>query len=293
MTPASELIAQQHRRAFAAELNRPEEEIRLDVAAILIGAEDEAYLDVDVDACLQRISDLGQQARARLIDAPSGLRVEVFNRFMFEEVGFHGDEEDYYDPRNSYLHHVLDRRKGIPITLSVLYMLVGRSAGLEVEGVGLPGHFIVRVGEKELFETTLVDPFNRTTTTLREFQERLRQPELGQSFDEPEEMYDENTYVVTTSRIVQRMLLNLHSIYLNANLHRLALATVERLIIIVKYGDAWQHKDRGELLAELGRLPEAIEEYQAFLKRVEHSGVDHEQYRERLYSLQRQLAMRN
>ncbi len=293
MTPASKIIAQEHRRAFEAELDRPEDEIRLDVAAMLIGAEDEAHLEIDIDACLRRIEVMGQQARELLEDTPRGMRVEVFNRFMFEEVGLHGNEEDYYDPRNSYLHRVLDSHRGIPVTLSVIYMLVGRRAGLKVDGLGLFGHFIVRAGEKELFETTLVDPFNRTTTTLRECQERLRDPGLGQSYDEPEEMYDENTYVMSASLIVQRMLLNLRSIYTNARLYRLALATVERIAVLTKYGDAWEHKDRGELLAELGRLPEAIEEYQAFLKRIKNPTSFHEQYRDKLYALQRQQAMRN
>jgi regulator of sirC expression with transglutaminase-like and TPR domain len=287
MTPASKIIAQQHRRAFEAEFERPEEEIRLDVAALLVGAEDEAYLELEVEEYLRRIAALGQQARERLAESPQGTRVEVFNHFMFEEVGLHGNAEDYYDPRNSFLHRVLDRRTGIPITLSVIYMLVGREAGLEVEGIGLPGHFIVRAGEREMLETVLVDPFRGTMTTLRECQERLDQ------FYEDSPELEEEMFVTTTRLIVMRMLLNLKAIYLKARLYRQALAVVERMNTLTRNTDANGHKERGELLAQLGRLPEAVSELQAFLNRSPEPQERDEPVREQLRALQRQMAMRN
>src|ERR687889_603691 len=102
-----------------------------------------------------------------------GARVEALNRYLFDEQGFAGNVADYYDPRNSMLHQVLGRRLGIPITLSIVYMEVGRRAGLRVEGVGLPGHFVVRAFEDEEDEGVLVDPFNRRTTDPEECQGRI------------------------------------------------------------------------------------------------------------------------
>src|ERR1041384_6799719 len=115
---------------------------------------------------------MGEEARAR-ITRGGATPVEALNRYLFDEQGFEGNASDYYDPRNSMLHRVLERRTGIPITLSVVYMEVGRHAGLRVEGVGLPGHFVVRAYESDDTEGTLVDPFNRKVTDAEECQERV------------------------------------------------------------------------------------------------------------------------
>jgi regulator of sirC expression with transglutaminase-like and TPR domain len=172
MTPASKIIARGHREDFAAEVAGSDDEMRLEYAALLIGAEDEAHLEVDVMDCQRRLAGLGQRARERVAAAP-GAGVEAFNRFMFEEAGFLGNKQDYYNPRNSFLHSVLERHAGLPITLSIVYMEVGRKAGLLVDGIGLPGHFIVRASERAQLETTLVDPFYGQTLTPEDCQGRL------------------------------------------------------------------------------------------------------------------------
>src|SRR5205823_9346815 len=100
---------------------------------------------------------MAEALRGRLGDSPAQA-VGALNRVLFEEQGFRGNTEAYYDPRNSFLNDVLDRRTGIPITLSTVYMAVGRRAGLTVEGVGLPGHFVARVSTGE--GDVLVDPFH-------------------------------------------------------------------------------------------------------------------------------------
>jgi regulator of sirC expression with transglutaminase-like and TPR domain len=286
MTPASKLIAREHRQAFAAEVARSVAVIRLELAALLIAAEDEAHLEVDVREYLSRLASLGEQAREQVAAAAPGTGVEAFNRFMFDELGFHGNRLDYYNPRNSFLHHVLDRRAGLPITLSIVYMEVGRRAGLEVEGIGLPGHFVVRAREREQLEATLIDPFHGQTMSDEDCQARLDEIYGGQLTLDPSHLR-----AVTTREILVRLLMNLKSIYMNAQLYRRALAVVERILLVTPSA-VGEHRDRGALLVQLDRLPEAIVETQTYLNLSSHS-PDQEQVREQLQALQRKQAMRN
>jgi regulator of sirC expression with transglutaminase-like and TPR domain len=287
MTPASKIIAEKHRRAFAEELDKPDEELDLELAALLIAAEDQAHLDVDVMEYRARLAELGQRARERIAAAAPGIGIKAFNRFMFEEEGFHGNEKDYYDPRNSYLNQVLDRRTGLPITLSIIYMAVGRRAGLSVEGLSLPGHFIVRASEVGQLDETLVDPFYGKTLMLDECQERLDQ--LNETPVQLDPVYL-NEY--PTRPIIARLLINLNDIYKNANLYRQTLAVVERMLIVTKFTAIWEIRERATLLAQLDRLPEAIAALQTYLTHRVHSS-SLEQAREQLHALQRKQAMRN
>ena len=110
------------------------EPFRLDEACALIGAH--GGVGVDVDAVLGRLDDLA--------DSVPGPQLEDLLTCLFGVGGFAGDREHYYDPRNSYLHEVLDRRLGIPITLSVLVIEVGRRVGIQIDGIGTPAHFVAR-----------------------------------------------------------------------------------------------------------------------------------------------------
>src|ERR1051326_1812136 len=169
MTPADKLAAAEVRAMFASEAAKPDAEMSLARASLLVGAEEEPRA-CDVGRCLARLDEMGEEARARILRG--GSEVEALNRYLFDEQRFEGNESDYYDPRNSMLHRVLERRTGIPITLSIIYIEVGRRAGLSVEGVGLPGHFIVRATEGG-GDSLLVDPFNRKLTDEEECQKRL------------------------------------------------------------------------------------------------------------------------
>jgi regulator of sirC expression with transglutaminase-like and TPR domain len=124
------------------------DDVRLDEGALLIAAH--AYPDLDVDAELARLDDLA-------MGVPAGGGLEALRQYLFGELGFRGNDERYGDPRNSYLNDVLDRRLGIPITLSVVMIEVGRRVGVPLAGVGLPGHFLVR---HEGSPPQLIDPFN-------------------------------------------------------------------------------------------------------------------------------------
>jgi regulator of sirC expression with transglutaminase-like and TPR domain len=184
------------------------------------------------------------------------------------------------------LHQVLDRRSGLPIALSIVYLEVGRKAGLSVDGIGLPGHFIVRAGEREGLETMLVDPFYGKTLTAEDCQGRLDEIYGGQV-----NLDASHLRAVTTREILVRLLMNLKSIYINAKLYRQALAVIERILLLTPSA-VGEHRDRGALLAQLDRLPEAIVETQTYLNLSSHP-TDQEQVREQLQTLQRKQAMRN
>lgn len=285
MTPDSKLLARETRKAFSAEISRPEESIRLEYAALLVAAEDEAHQKVDVVECLLHLARLGVEARERVEAAP-GASVEAFNRFMFEEIGFAGNQLDYYDPANSYLNRVLERRVGIPLTLSIIYMEVGRKAGLDVEGIGLPGHFIVRARESDAVESVLVDPFNGKPIGLEDCQDRLEDV-----YGRQVTLTDEHLRPATSHEILVRLLTNLKAIYVRANLHRRTLATIDRILLLAPLA-AGEHRDRGVVLAQLEQLSEAIAELEGYLQ-MEAKAPDAEQVREQLHALKRRQAMRN
>jgi regulator of sirC expression with transglutaminase-like and TPR domain len=285
MTPASKLLAREMRQAFAAEVAKPDEAIRLEYAALLVAAEDEAHLNVDVVECLLRLAGLGIEARERVAAAP-GLAVEAFNRFIFEEAGFAGNQLNYHEPANSFLNRVIERRTGIPITLSIVYMEVGRKAGLEVDGIGLPGHFIVRARESDALESTLVDPFHGKTLEREDCQDRL-----DQVYDGQVALTDEHLRAATTRQILVRLLTNLKAIYARANSYRRTLAIIDRILLLTPL-DAGEHRDRGIILSQLERLPEAIDELEAYLQMASNAS-DAEQVREQLHALKRRHAMRN
>ncbi|HEX7316072.1 MAG TPA: transglutaminase-like domain-containing protein [Pyrinomonadaceae bacterium] len=284
MTPADKVAAAQVRRRFAAEVSRPEEVVDLARGALLVGAEEEPRR-ADVGHCLARLDAMGEEARALAVRR-GGSRVEALNAYLFEELGFNGNESDYYDPRNSMLHQVLARRTGIPITLSVVYIEVGRRAGLRVEGLGLPGHFIVRAFENDEGEGVLVDPFNRRATDSDECQSRM-----DAIYDGRLELDEEHFRPVGARSILARMLGNLKAVYVRAGLFRNALSAVERLLLLAP-SDLDERRDRGMLLAQLDRLHEAVADTQTYLN-LAPNATDADAVREQLKKMQARQAMLN
>jgi regulator of sirC expression with transglutaminase-like and TPR domain len=129
---------------FAQALARDDEGIDLARACLMIAQD--AYPGLEVESYLGQIDGMALRLRARL-PAAGGVEeaVVALNDFLFDRLGYWGNADDYYDPRNSYLNEVIDRKTGIPITLSILYMELGRRIGLPLEGVSFPGHFLVRL----------------------------------------------------------------------------------------------------------------------------------------------------
>jgi regulator of sirC expression with transglutaminase-like and TPR domain len=283
MTPADKLGAAGARSRFAREVLRPDGAIDLARAALLIGAEEEPR-HCDVGQCLARLDVLGEEARA-CFGRWGGSRVEALNRYLFEEQGFVGNEAAYYDPRNSMLHQVLGRHKGIPITLSVVYIEVGRRAGLRVEGIGLPGHFVVRASEDEGSEV-LVDPFNGRLTDREECQRRLDLIYEGKLT-----LQDEHLRPVGARSILARLLGNLKAVYVQAHLFRRGRAAGERLLLLVPH-DLDERRDRGMLLAQLNRTSEAIADTQSYLN-LAPDAPDAEVVREQLKKMRLRQALLN
>src|SRR5438552_4271175 len=155
MTPA------EARDAFTRLLQTPEPELDLAEAALLIAAEE--YPDLRPSVYLEQIARMGTELKRRIrAELVPRRAVETANTYLFEELHFKGILEEYYDPRNSFLNDVIERRVGIPITLAVLYIAIGERAGLPVRGVGMPGHFLVKYAPASSGEI-FIDAFNGRT----------------------------------------------------------------------------------------------------------------------------------
>lgn len=272
------------RARFAACVGRPEEEIDLAEAALLIAAEE--YPDLDVAAYLALLARMGGEARRRAAGARSpASALEALNRYLFDELGFAGNAEDYYDPRNSYVNEVLDRRTGIPITLSTVYMAVARHGGLPIRGVGFPGHFLVKL-EWEGGEIVL-DPFNRGVILTESDCERL----LTRTTEGRTRFSRDLLEATGTKAILARMLGNLKGVYSATRQFAKALSCVERILLLAP--DAPREiRDGGLLLAQLHRTEEAIQALLRYLKQTP-APEDAEKVREQLRALRMQQALLN
>lgn len=280
MTPAGKLLAGEARRRFAALVAQPEAALDLMHVALLVAAEEQPGLAVAQYRA--RLLELGLEARARVRERRAAPLLAL-NDFVFNELGFTGNEERYYDPRNSLLSYVLDARRGIPITLSLVYMELGRRAGLEVAGVGLPGHFIVRVRAQPDEPALLVDPFNRRIVDAADCQQQLDALYGGQVSLSPEHLRP-----ARPREILTRLLRNLKAIYIRARWHTRALAAVERILLVAP-AEHEERRDRGLLLAQLGRYAEARHDIELYLRRAPNA-ADAEQVQTELKKVRLQLA---
>ena len=265
-------------------LARPDREVNLAEAALLVAAEE--YADLDVRAYLVRLDEMGVALRQRLEEEPRPERaIMALNRYLFQEQGFRGNTERYYDARNSYLNDVIDRKTGIPITLSTVYMEVARRAGLEVEGVGLPGHFVVRVQMPS--RALLVDPFHGgSLLTERDCQERLDRIFEGKVKLEPKMLRP-----CRRKEMLERLLRNLKAIYLrDQNLDR-ALRVVD-LIVRIQPGSAEDLRDRGVLYAALDCYGLAARDLESYLA-LAPQARDAEDLAARVAQLKQQAARLN
>jgi regulator of sirC expression with transglutaminase-like and TPR domain len=245
------------RRKLEDILARPDRQVDLAEAALLVAAEE--YPQLDVRAYLVRLDEMGCALRQRLEDEPRPERaVMALNHYLFQEQGFRGNVEQYYDPRNSYLNEVLDRRTGIPITLSTVYMEVARRAGLEVEGVGLPGHFVVRI--KTPLLPLLVDPFHGgTLLTEKDCQDRL-----DRIFSGKVKLESKMLEPCRRKEMLERLLRNLKAIYLRDQDRDRALRVVD-LIVRIQPASAEDLRDRGILYAALDCYGLAARDLESYL----------------------------
>jgi regulator of sirC expression with transglutaminase-like and TPR domain len=246
------------RRRFAALIEHAQGEFRLAEGALLIAQEESPSLDVD--AYLRRLDAMAEVVSARLgLEIDPQRIVAQLNTYLFDEQGFRGNLEDYYDTRNSFLNDVLERKKGIPITLSVVYIELARQVGLPIVGVGMPGHFLVRYSAQPT--VFWIDPFHRGQILSQEdCQQRLADmygPALAWS--------DVYLQPVSDHAILQRMLYNLKAVYVHQGDHRRALRVVERLLLL-RPDVLAEVRDRGLLRAQVGSLEAALDDLQHYLQ---------------------------
>ena len=248
------------RERLVARLRDLEEPGALAEAALLIAAEE--YPALDVAAWLARLDALGARARERV--PPRGdadQTAAALTRLLVEDYGLRGNDADYYDPRNSFLNEVLERRLGIPLKLSLVYMDVGARAGVAVRGVGLPGHFVVRLERGETVR--LLDPFNGgrplDEADCRRLVERLGG---GRLRFEPAHLR-----AVSARAILIRMLANLKGVYTALGDWRRARGAVDRILLLAPEA-VGELRDRGLLSARLGEPVAAIGDWEAYLRRV-------------------------
>jgi regulator of sirC expression with transglutaminase-like and TPR domain len=240
---------------FSRLVSGSDETVDLAVASLLVAAQE--YPGLDVARYLDRLDAMGREARARVGRGP-GTAVEAMNAYLFEQEGFHGNLDDYYDPRNSFLNDVIDRRTGIPITLSVVYMEVARRAGLEVFGVGLPGHFLVRAEDSG--RTVLVDPFHGGAI----LSEEDCQKRLDRVFDRRVRLEPGMLAPCPRKGILARLLRNLKAIYVKADDYRRGLRTMD-LLLALDPGSAEDRRDRGLLHAAFDCYSLAAADLEAYL----------------------------
>jgi regulator of sirC expression with transglutaminase-like and TPR domain len=244
-------------------------DVRIDLArACLLIAED-AYPGLEVEKYMTELERLALRLRASLPqEAGAEERVAALNRYLYDELGYAGNADDYYDPRNSYLNEVMDRRTGIPITLSVIYMEIGRRIGLPLEGVSFPGHFLVRL--KMRSGLLVLDPFaGGEPQSERELRERLRRvvPEgaagpLGVQ-DLPLEEFLEPA---GNRQILARLLRNLKAIYRETDQPARLLEVLNRMLVVAPDATA-DLRDRGLVYHRLECYRAALKDLQDYVER--------------------------
>lgn len=213
---------------FAHVVQRPDDEIDLDVAALLIGDWDH---EVDIERYRRQLDEFAATARMRMVEREGEpfAPVRALNRTVFGDLGFRGNEEAYYDPRNSLLHKVIDRRLGIPITLSVIYMEVARRLEVEVAGVSFPGHFLLRYDEGDQF--LIFDAFHMgLSLDYDDLRQRLRQ--LRREAQKDIELSDAMLEPASKQHVLSRMLANLAGIYHRGGDPVRCVEVLERMLIL-------------------------------------------------------------
>jgi regulator of sirC expression with transglutaminase-like and TPR domain len=259
-------MPQTGRERFVELVSGSEEALDLAEAALLIAQEEQPQLDVS--AYLHKLEELAAAVRTRLSESSSPSDIVLnLNIHLFREEGFRGNTSAYYDPANSFLNEVLDRKTGIPITLSVVYIEVARRLGLPLVGVGFPGHFLVKYTGPE--GDVVLDPFlGGITLDHQQLTHKLQtmygeqNPLLGQ--------IPQLLAPASKKDILVRMLRNLKGVYFQKNDFARALSVIERILLIEPDVPA-EIRDRGSVHQRLGHLQAALRDFQRYVTLAPHA----------------------
>jgi len=250
-----------HAERFGRVISVPDEKINLAEAALLIAAEE--YRGLDVDAYLARFDAMAATLKGRLrADISPADTIIALNRFLYDEIGFTASAADYYDPRNSFLNEVLDRKRGIPISLAVVYLEVGRRIGLPLQGVSFPAHFLVKCQLRE--GTVVLDPYAKgVSLSLDDLKRRVRS--LREGAEPPNSVLASMLAGASNKDILVRMLRNLKGIYTHHKDWLKALTATDRIITVMP-DLAEEYRDRGMIYLNLECFRAALFDLQAYLK---------------------------
>lgn len=263
----------------------PDEAINLAEAALLIASEE--YHDLDIAAYLARLDELAATLRHRLrADISPADTIIALNRFLFEEQGFGGNAADYYDPRHSFLNEVLDRKRGIPLTLALIYIEIGRRIGLPVHGIAFPAHFLVKCQLRE--GTVVLDPYAKgISLSFDDIRQRVKS--LRNGAEPPRSVIAGMLATASNKDILVRMLRNLKAIYSHHQEWLKALAATDRIISVMP-SLAEEYRDRGMIYLSLECFRAALFDLQAYIKMLPVA-ADAETVRRKVIELQ-QVASR-
>ena len=269
-------------REFRQAADRPEDQIDLGRAALTIALSE--YPALDVSAYLDRINALALEVAERAgVDADAFRTIAALNFVLFARHGFRGNRDDYYDPKNSFLNQVIERKTGIPITLSVLYMEVAERVGLTLDGVGFPGHFMVKTSAAD--NEIVIDPFNGGEIKSRDDLDAMLQQMYGGKLD----FRGEFVAPVSKKQILRRMLTNLKAIYAKANYLVKTLAALDRLLILDP-ASAEDTRDRGVIYVRLECFGQAKDDFERYLQ-LAPDAEDAAAVREQLIELVKQVVL--
>ncbi len=280
----------------------------LAIAALMIARVE--YPKLDAGPYLDRLDAIGREATVRVAaapivpgDAPPRVdpdryaRVIALNEYLFKELRFVGNDVQYEDPRNSFLNEVLDRRTGIPITLAMLYMEVARRAGLHVEGINFPGHFLLRCPARRgmsYSEDLIIDAFHGGALLSEDACRELLRRHAGEEAGFDAQLLRH----ATKPQILARMLLNLKRVYVR--MHSFPQARdITELLLAVDPSANTELRDRGLLAYHLKDFSGALRDLQSYLQRSSSSPLDeeereeHEQIWEHVKTLRRRVASLN
>jgi regulator of sirC expression with transglutaminase-like and TPR domain len=267
---------------FAELLGR--EDSRIDLARACLMIAQDAYPSLDLERYLAEMERMAIRLRSRLPqDESAEERVVGLNQYLFDELGYYGNTEDYYDPRNSYLNDVIDRKTGIPITLAVLYMELGRRIGLPLQGVSFPGHFLVRLRLRG--GVLVLDPFSggepQSEADLRERLQRVIPEGVADNVPVAELPLDQFLEPATNRQILARILRNLKGIYRDRP--ERMLDVLNRMLLVAPEASG-ELRDRGIVYQRLECYRAALQDLRDYVER-EPDAPDQDDVRVRLMEL--------
>jgi regulator of sirC expression with transglutaminase-like and TPR domain len=243
---------------FQQEIQQPDEAINLEKAALYIALEE--YPDLNVDAYIDALDQTAAAVKERLPAEFYPLKIlKTIQQYLYDDLGYSGNRAEYYDPRNSFLNEVIDRRIGIPITLSIIYLAIARRIDFPMIGINMPGHFIIRpiAQDMEIF----VDPFNGGDILFLQDCEDL----LVKVFDRRVELQPEYLAPVSNQQLIGRLLTNLKIIYVNQRNFPKAAQASERILLVFPNAPL-EHRDRGVFYYRSDRLTEARQDFERYLE---------------------------